>query len=383
MPFMSPVTLEAKTCHRVHNFNAGPAALPLAVLQRAQNELTCLPDAGMSVMELSHRSKNFEAINEAAQQGIRRLMGLSEEYSVLFLQGGASLQFFMAPLNLLGENASADYLLTGDWGAKAFAESAKAAAQKGAQTRVAASTKEDNFARVPTPEEMQLDPSAKFVHFTSNETIGGVQWQSEPDISGVLLVADASSDILSRPIDIQKYGLIYAGAQKNIGPSGVTVVIVRRDFLPQAGSTPKENSLPVMLDYQTHVKNNSLYNTPNTFGIYMIGLVCDWLEELGGLDAMQKINQKKSALLYDVIDSSAFYGGHAEKNSRSQMNVTWRLPNEELEKRFAIEAEANGMIGLKGHRSVGGLRASIYNAVPLKSVAALADFMREFERKSG
>ena len=335
-------------------------------------------------MELSHRSKTFEAINDAAQQGIRRLLGLSEEYSVLFLQGGASLQFFMAPLNLLAQNASADYLLTGDWGVKAFDESGKAAVQKKAQTRVAATTKDAKFARVPTSDEMQLDPNAEFVHFTSNETIGGVQWQSEPDTApGVLLVADASSDILSRPIDIQKYGLIYAGAQKNVGPSGVTIVILRRDFLPEAGSTPKENALPVMLDYQTHIKNNSLYNTPNTFGIYMIGLVCDWLEELGGLESMQKINQQKSALLYDVIDSSAFYSGHAEKNSRSQMNVTWRLPSEELEKRFAQESEENNMIGLKGHRSVGGLRASIYNAVPKESVAVLAEFMREFERKNG
>jgi phosphoserine aminotransferase len=376
---MDQVMPEAKNRHRVHNFNAGPAALPLPVLERAQNELLCLPDAGMSVMELSHRSKTFEAFNERAQQGIKRLLGLSEEYSVLFLQGGASLQFFMAPLNLLTENASADYLLSGDWGVKAFAESAKAAARKNAQTRIAATTKDENFARVPAPDEMQLDPQAKFVHFTSNETIGGVQWQSEPDVAaGVLLVADASSDILSRPIDVQKYGLIYAGAQKNIGPSGVTVVIARRDFLPDNGST-----LPAMLDYQTHLKNNSLYNTPNTFGIYMIGLVCDWLEDLGGLPAIQKINQQKSDLLYDVIDASAFYHGHAAKNSRSQMNVTWRLPSEELEKRFAKEAEANGMIGLKGHRSVGGLRASIYNAVPLEIVAALADFMREFEKRNG
>jgi phosphoserine aminotransferase len=369
---------ETKACHRVHNFNAGPAALPLPVLERAQSELLCLPGAGMSVMELSHRSQAFEKINRRAQNGIQRLLGLGEEYSVLFLQGGASLQFFMAPLNLLGENASADYLLSGDWGKKAFAESQKAAAQKNAQTRVAATTKDENFARVPAPDEMQLDANAKFVHFTSNETIGGVQWQSEPDTAGVPLVADASSDILSRPIDVQRYGLIYAGAQKNVGPSGVTIVIVRRDLLPDNGST-----LPAMLDYQIHIKNNSLYNTPNTFGIYMIALVCDWLEELGGLQAMQEINREKSALLYDVIDGSAFYRGHAEKNSRSQMNITWRLPNEGLENRFVGQAAANEMIGLKGHRSVGGLRASLYNAVPRDSVAVLADFMREFERLNG
>lgn len=363
---------------RIHNFNAGPAALPLPVLERVQNELLCLPGAGMSVMELSHRSATFEAINDAAENGIKKLLGLGEEYSVLFLQGGASLQFFMAPLNLLQTDQSADYLLSGDWGVKSFAEAQKAATTTGAAVRVAATTKDENFARVPVQSELQLDPNAAYVHFTTNETIGGVQWQSEPDTSGVLLVADASSDILSRPIDVEKYGLIYAGAQKNVGPSGVTVVIIRRDFLPDAGST-----LPAMLDYKIQLKNKSLYNTPNTFGIYMIGLVCEWLESLGGLEAMQKINTEKAALLYDVIDSSDFFRGHAAKESRSKMNVTWRLPDAELEKKFAAEAEAAGMTGLKGHRSVGGLRASIYNAVPRESVVALTEFMREFERKNG
>jgi len=364
--------------NRIHNFNAGPAALPLPVLERVQNELLELPGAGMSVMEMSHRSAQFEAINDGASNGIKKLLGLGDEYSVLFLQGGASLQFFMAPLNLLSNGKSADYLLTGDWGNKAIAEARKAASTLGAQINVAATTESEGFARVPNQNELQLDPNASFVHITTNETIGGVQWQSEPDTGGVLLVADASSDILSRPIDAAKYGMIYAGAQKNVGPSGVTVVILRNDFLPDNGST-----LPTMLDYQTHLKNKSLYNTPNTFGIYMIGLVCEWIESLGGLAGMQKRNEEKAALIYEVIDSSEFFRGHAQRESRSRMNVTWRLPDEELEKRFAKEAESAGMTGLKGHRSVGGLRASIYNAVPLESVQALTSFMREFESNNG
>ena len=360
--------------NRIHNFNAGPAALPLPVLERVQSELLCLPGAGMSVMELSHRSSNFEAINDAAENGIKKLLGLGDEFSVLFLQGGASQQFTMIPLNLLSEaGSSADYILTGDWGKKSLAE-----AKKEGTVRVAATTQEGGFARVPAAEELELDANARYVHVTTNETIGGVQWQAEPETGDVLLVADASSDILSRPIQADKYGLIYAGAQKNVGPSGVTVVAVRRDWLGQAPDT-----LPTMLNYQTHLKNKSLYNTPNTFGIYMIKLVCEWLEGLGGLSAMEKINTEKAALIYDVIDSSDFFTGHAEADSRSKMNITWRLPGEELEKRFAAEAEANGMTGLKGHRSVGGLRASIYNAVPRESVAALAEFMREFERKNG
>ncbi len=364
--------------NRIHNFNAGPAALPLPVLERVKNELICLPDAGMSVMEMSHRSAQFEAINNGASQGIKNLLGLGAEYSVLFLQGGASLQFFMAPLNLLSAGKSADYLLTGDWGVKALAEARRAASALGAEVKIAATTKTENFARVPTQSELQLDSNATFVHITTNETIGGVQWQSEPDTGGVLLVADASSDILSRPIDAAKYGLIYAGAQKNVGPSGVTVVIIRNDFLPD-----DKSDLPTMLDYQTHLKNHSLYNTPNTFGIYMIGLVCEWIESLGGLVGMQTRNEAKAAAIYDVIDGSDFFTGHVQKESRSRMNVTWRLPSEELEKQFAKEAESAGMTGLKGHRSVGGLRASIYNAVPPESVKALTEFMREFESKNG
>jgi phosphoserine aminotransferase len=363
---------------RIHNFNAGPAVLPLPVLERVQSELVTLPGAGMSVMEMSHRSARFEEINEVAANAIKALLGLGDEYSVLFLQGGASLQFAMAPMNLLGENATADYLLSGDWGKKALAEAQKVASACGGAVRVAASTQSDGFARVPRPDEIELDPNATYVHFTTNETIGGVQWKHEPETNGVPLVADASSDILSRPIAVEKYGLIYAGAQKNLGPSGVTVVIVKNALLQSDAS-----ALPTMLNYQTHIKSKSLYNTPNTFGIYVIGLVCEWIESFGGLAAMQKHNTEKAARVYEVIDAGDFYRGHAEPGSRSDMNVTWRMASEELEKQFAKEAEAAGLVGLKGHRSVGGLRASLYNALPLESVDVLVEFMKEFERRNG
>ncbi len=357
---------------RVHNFNAGPAALPLSVLETVQNQLIELPDFGLSVMELSHRSPAFEAILHGAENGLRGLLDLPTDYSILFLGGGASLQFSMAPMNLLRDGARADYLVHGTWGVKALAE-----AQKEGAAREAASTKSTGFRRVPTPEEISLDTRAKYVHFTSNETIEGVQWPREPETGGVPLVCDASSDILSRPLDISKYGLIYAGAQKNIGPSGVTVVIVKNEW------TAPHPNLATMLSYATHAKEHSLYNTPNTFGIYMIGLVCEWIESLGGLNGMQNRAALKSQMLYDAIDGSDFYSGFAERNSRSQMNVTFRLPGEELEAKFAKEAEAAGMIGLKGHRSVGGLRASIYNAIEPSSVEFLRDFMADFERDNG
>jgi len=357
---------------RVHNFNAGPAALPLPVLEQVRSELLDLSRTGMSVMEWSHRSKEFEAINSHAQNGIKRLLGLGDEWDVLFLQGGASLQFSMAPMNLLHHEHRADYLVHGTWGRKAVAE-----ARKEGEARVAASTEEAGWRRVPRADELDLDGGARYVHFTSNETIEGVQWPREPDTGDVLLVCDASSDILSRPINVERYGLIYGGAQKNIGPSGVTVVCIRRDWiepLPQ---------LPAMLSYATHAKDRSLYNTPATFGIYMIGLVCEWIEGHGGLFGMGERNFLKAKKLYAQIDSTPFYRGFAEVGSRSQMNVTFRLPSEELEKRFADEATKNQMIGLKGHRGVGGLRASLYNAVEPESVDALIEFMREFERVNG
>ena len=355
---------------RAHNFNAGPAALPLAVLERVQRDLLDFSASGMSIMEMSHRSPSFDGQRARAEAGLRALLGVSNDYALLFLQGGATLQFSMAPMNLLTNGARADYLISGAWGEKALTE-----ARKCGQAREAASSKSDEYRRVPT--EFDLDAQAKYVHLTTNETIGGVQWPAMPDSKGVPLVADMSSDILSRPLEMERFGLIYAGAQKNIGPSGVTVVIIRRDWIE-----PRPD-LPIMLDYATHAKNDSLYNTPNTFGIYVIALVCDWIAEQGGLGGMEARNAEKAALLYDTIDQSAFYRGFAEPGSRSQMNVTFRLPSEELEAQFAREATAAGMIGLRGHRSVGGLRASIYNAVELESVEFLAEFMREFERVNG
>lgn len=357
---------------RVHNFNAGPAALPSPVLEQVQAELLDLNQTGMSVIEWSHRSNEFEAINAAAEQGLRRLLGLGDEWAVLFLQGGASLQFSMAPMNLLHQTLRADYLVHGTWGRKALVE-----AKKEGSARVAASSESSGWRRVPRQDEFDLDGGARYVHFTSNETIEGVQWPVEPETNGVRLVCDASSDILSRPIQVEKYGLIYGGAQKNIGPSGVTVVLIRRDWIE---ALPE---IPTMLSYATHAKEHSLYNTPATFGIYMIGLVCEWIESHGGLNGMGARNAAKAKTLYDQIDSSDFYQGFAERDSRSQMNVTFRLPNEELEKRFADEAAKEHMVGLKGHRSVGGLRASIYNAVEPESVEVLAAFMREFERTHG
>ena len=355
---------------RAHNFNAGPAALPVSVLQHVQTELLDFGGSGMSIMELSHRSKNFEAQRQRAESGLRALLGVGDDFDVLFLQGGATLQFSMAPMNLLADGSRADYLTSGTWGVKALAEAKKAGA-----AREAASSEAGEFRRVPT--QFDFDSGAKYVHLTSNETIQGVQWRALPDTGGVPLVADMSSDILSAPLDMSRFGLIYAGAQKNIGPSGVTVVLVRRDWV-----TPHP-ALPTMLDYATHAKNDSLYNTPNTFGIYIIALVCDWIESLGGLAGMKTRNAEKAALLYETIDASDFYAGFADKDSRSQMNVTFRLPNEELEAKFASEATKANMIGLKGHRSVGGIRASIYNAVELSSVQVLVEFMREFERVNG
>ncbi len=355
---------------RVHNFNAGPAALPLPVLERVQTELLDFSASGMSIMEMSHRSKTFESQRARAENGLRQLLGLTDDWEVLFLQGGATLQFSMAPMNLLTQGARADYLTSGTWGVKALAE-----AKKAGDAREAASSKAAEFRRVPT--EFDLDAGAKYVHLTSNETIEGVQWLDLPDTQGVPIVADMSSDILSQPLDMSRFGLIYAGAQKNIGPSGVTVVLVRKEWVKL------HPDLPIMLDYSTHTKNQSLYNTPNTFGVYMIGLVCDWIQERGGLEGMKARNAEKAALLYDAIDASDFYSGFADVGSRSQMNVTFRLPDEELEARFAAQSVEANMIGLKGHRSVGGMRASLYNAVELDSVRALVEFMREFERANG
>ena len=358
---------------RIFNFSAGPAVLPVPVLERAREEMLSLPGVGMSVMEISHRSKHFQAIIDGATAGLRELLGIPEDYRVLFLQGGASLQFSMVPMNFLAEGASADYVLTGSWGKKALKE-----AKRVGSTSVAADMADSGYNRVPAQDELKLDPAAAYVHTTSNETIEGVEWQTDPEVGDVPLVCDASSDICSRPVDVSKYALIYAGAQKNLGPSGVTVVIAREDFLAKG-----REGLATMLDYRTHAENNSLYNTPNTWGIYILNLVCDWVRGQGGLEGMYRKNVEKAQKIYDAIDATDFYRGHAVREARSIMNVTFRLPSEELEKKFASEATAAGLDGLKGHRSVGGIRASIYNAFPTEGCDALAQFMREFERANG
>lgn len=356
---------------RVYNFSAGPAALPLPVLEQAQRELVSLPGVGMSVMELSHRGKVFTEIIASARAALRALLKAPEHYHVLFIQGGASLQFSMVAMNLLrGSERPAEYIVTGAWGGKAIKE-----AQKEGAARLAWTGKAEGYVRTPKAGELELDPKAAYVHFTSNETIEGVEFFEAPETSGVPLVCDASSDFLSRPIPVEKYGLIYAGAQKNVGPSGLAVVIIRDDVARRGPA-----GLPSMLDYRVMVESDSLYNTPPTFGVYMVNLVAKWLlETVGGLEKMEAVNRKKAELLYAAIDGSGgFYRGHAQPESRSIMNVTFRLPDETLEKEFVQQAETRGLSQLKGHRSVGGIRASIYNAVPLEGVEALAGFMEEF-----
>jgi phosphoserine aminotransferase len=369
-----PSTESSRTTEsRVYNFSAGPAVLPLPVLEEARRDLVALPGVGMSVMEISHRSKTFEDIMHSAEADMRKLGGIPDTYKILFLQGGASLQFSMVPMNLLTAGTTADYIITGDWGKKALKEAKKVGA-----TKVAGSTENGNFKRTPKQNELTLTPGAAYVHMTSNETIHGTQWHSLPDVGAVPLVSDSSSDMFSRPIDIPKFGLIYAGAQKNLGPSGVTVVIVRDDLLSRSADT-----LPSMLNFKTQAENGSMYNTPACFGVYILRLVLKWLIGLGGLAAIAKINERKAKVLYDELDRSEFWKPHADRDSRSLMNVTFRLPTEELEKMFVKESTAAGFDGLKGHRSVGGLRASIYNAFPEQGISDLVGFMREFEKKHG
>ena len=347
--------------------------LPLPVLEQAERELVSLPGVGMSILEVSHRSRIFEDVLARAEADIRTLAGIPANYRVLFLQGGASLQFTMVPMNLLTEGATADYLVTGVWATKAADE-----AQKIGKVHVAATTKAEQFTRVPRTEEIVLSPGAAYVHMTSNNTIYGTEWKELPVVGDVPLVSDTSSDMFSRPLDISKHALIYAGAQKNMGPAGVTVVIIRDDLLSRSAA-----SLPAMLSYAVHAQNGSLYNTPPVFAIYLLGLVMRWLIGQGGLEAIARVNERKAAKLYAEIDRSGFYRGTAQKESRSLMNVTFRLPSEELERKFVKDAESAGLDGLKGHRSVGGIRASIYNAFPEEGVEALASFMKEFERRNG
>jgi phosphoserine aminotransferase len=359
---------------RVFNFSPGPATLPLPVLQEVQQNLLALPGVGASVLEISHRSKTFEEMIAQAEANIRALLSLPEEYHVLFLQGGASLQFSQVPMSFLrGTGRSADYIVTGSWAKRALAE-----AQREGAVRIVWDGKADNYSRVPKHGEYEIDPSAAYVHFTSNETIQGIQFPAEPEVGDVPLVCDASSDFLSRPIDVKRYGLIYAGAQKNVGPAGVTIVIIRQDMLEQV-----PDDLPTMLNYRVHAEHRSLYNTPPVFAVYVVMLVTRWLlENIGGLEQMHAINRQKAQLLYEAIDrSEGFYRGHAQPDSRSLMNVTWRLPSEELEAQFVKEAKEAGLHELKGHRSVGGIRASIYNAMPIDGVRTLVEFMEHFRQK--
>ena len=365
--------MSSSTVHRIFNFSAGPAVMPLPVLEQAQRELVALPGVGMSVMEISHRSKTFENILAQAIADVRELSGLDDHYKVLMLQGGASLQFSMVPMNLLGTGQTADYIDTGSWADKAAKE-----ARRVGSVNVTGSTKTDNYGRIPEPSEITLTTGAAYVHVTTNNTIEGTQWRVLPETRDVPLVADASSDIFSRPMDFHRFGLIYAGAQKNLGPSGVTLVIVREDLLARSPAT-----LPTMMNYRVQAENNSLYNTPPTFGVYLLGLTMKWVKAQGGLRGIAAKNERKAARLYAEVDRTGFYRGTAHKESRSLMNVTFRLPNEELEKAFDKEATAAGLDGLKGHRSVGGMRASIYNAFPEEGVGVLVDFMREFERTRG
>ncbi|KPB04917.1 3-phosphoserine/phosphohydroxythreonine transaminase [Bacillus sp. CHD6a] len=356
---------------RVYNFNAGPAALPKQALKRAQEELLNFQETGMSVMELSHRSKEYDKVHQKAATLLQELLQIPDDYDILFMQGGASLQFSAIPMNFLPLGKTANYSLSGSWSEKALKE-----AQKMGSTHIASTAKDSGYTSIPS--HLELSKDAAYLHVTSNNTIFGTQWKEFPTISPhIPLIADMSSDILSRSINVEDFSLIYAGAQKNLGPSGVTVVIIKKDLLEQC-----PNNIPTMLNYQTHAKNSSLYNTPPTFSIYMLSLVLEWVAEQGGVETMEKINQKKAELLYHTIDESeGFYIGHAEKGSRSLMNVTFNLSSDELTSVFLSQAKEEGFVGLGGHRMVGGCRASIYNAVPLESCEALALFMKSFQAK--
>ncbi len=356
---------------RIFNFSAGPAVMPEEVLLEAQKEFFSYKEAGMSVMEMSHRGKVFDGIIKEAEKDLRTLLNIGDDYAVLFLQGGATLQFSMVPSNLMKGANTADYIVTGSWAKKAAKE-----AKKVGTVNIAGSTESENFARLPKQEELKLDADASYVHFTSNNTIFGTQYKTEPEAGNIPLVCDASSDILHKKIDINKYGLIYAGAQKNLGPSGLTLVIVKKELLERSS-----DSLHTYLNYKVHAENDSMYNTPPTFAVYIVGLVLKWLLNNGGLDSMHQKNLNKANILYNAIDNSdGFYNGTVtNKDDRSIMNVCFTLPNEDLTKKFISEAAEQGFSGLKGHRSVGGIRASIYNAFPTEGVEALVEFMKEFK----
>ena len=357
---------------RKHNFNAGPSVLPLAVLEELQRTMVDFHGTGLSLLEASHRSGEYEEVHHSALRGVRSLLEVPDTHDILFLGGGATMQFAMVPMNLMGAGGNADIVHSGSWASKALAD-----IRKLGTANVLYSGKEDGFTTLPDPSEIKPSSGASYLHITSNETIGGLQWKEFPRTGEVPLVADMSSDILSRRIDVSRFGLIYAGAQKNIGPAGVTVVIIRRDLLERIPDT-----LPAYLDYRSHATTDSLLNTPPVFAIHAVGLVMNWIRSEGGLDAIAHRNVEKASLLYQIIDSSPeFYRCPVDRRYRSDMNVVFRLRSEELEKSFITEAAGNGMIGLKGHRSVGGIRASLYNAMPVESVNALAEFMTDFERR--
>ena len=369
-------SVTAPATKRVFNFNAGPAALPLAVLERIREELLDWHGSGMSVMEMSHRSPEFEGINAAAEAGLRKHLAIPEEHAVIFVQGGGSMQFSMAPMNLCLPNKPVDVIHTGAWTAKALGE-----LKKGIAHRIAGTSEPVKFTRVPRKDELSLSPDASYVHMCTNNTIEGTQYHTMPDTGEVPLVADMSSDIASRPVEVKKFGVIFAGAQKNLGPSGATLVVVRRDLAERA-----DKNLPTLLQYRTHIKEKSLYHTPPTLAIYIIGLVMEWIDSLGGIAAIEKRNEAKAKLLYGTIDASGgFFKCPVEQDSRSLMNVVFRVAggDESVEKEFAKQAEAAGIVGTPGHRSVGGMRVSLYNAVELAAVEALSGFMKEFQRKRG
>ena len=358
---------------RIFNFSAGPAVLPETVLQQARDEMLDWQGSGMSVMEMSHRGKEFISIAETAEADLRELLAIPSSYKVLFLQGGATAQFAMVPMNLLSGKTTADYIHTGEWAKKAIGE-----AKKFCEVNVAASSEDRKFTYAPKQDTWRLSPDAAYVHYTGNETIGGVEFQWVPQTGDVPLVCDLSSSLMSRPMDVSRFGLIYAGAQKNIGPAGLTIVIVREDLIGHAPATT-----PSMFDYKVHADNGSMYNTPPTYAIYMAGLVFQWLKRNGGLPQMEKINIAKAKAIYDVLDGSGFYRSPVAKDDRSRMNIPFTLRDESLDEPFLKAAKQRGLIQLKGHRSVGGMRASIYNAMPIEGVHTLVEFMREFERKHG
>ena len=372
LPRPTPTTRTADIMTRVHNFCAGPAALPEEVLKQAASEMLDYHGRGLSVMEMSHRSDEFVAIAETAERDLRELLNISDDYAVLFLQGGASQQFAMVPMNLMGEKRKADYINTGQWSIKAIKE-----ARRYGTVNVAASSEDTAFSTVPPQNTWALSDDAAYVHYTPNETIGGLEYSFVPETDKPL-VADLSSTILSRPLDVSRYGLIYAGAQKNIGPAGITVVIVRRDLIGRAGE-----QVPAMLDYRIHAENGSMYNTPPTYAWYLAGLVFKWLKAQGGLTHMATVNRRKAEKLYHYIDESGFYSNPVERHSRSWMNVPFVLADDSLDKTFLKGAEGAGLLNLAGHRSVGGMRASIYNAVPEAAVDALINYMKDFAQRHG